>query len=111
MQAFSNINMNLPARLTHLTSTSTSSSSPSSSSSSSHSTTTTTTTTSNVTSLMMTPDLHPSFKGKSFLDKPIHKPKTMEISLSVFAFVFSEWVQYTQKNVHGIQDLEKQSVE
>eukprot|EP01033_Poteriospumella_lacustris_P019588 gene19588-14206_t len=42
----------------------------------------------------------------SILDKPLIRPKT-EVSLSSFAFLFSEIVQYSQTRVSSIADLEK----
>lgn len=35
------------------------------------------------------------------------KSRNSEIALSAFAFLFSEMLQYSQKNVNGVQDLEK----
>lgn len=40
-------------------------------------------------------------------DRPINKTRTAEVSASAYAFLFSEMIQYTQKRVHGIGDLEK----
>mmetsp|Transcript_21277 Transcript_21277/g.23112 ORF Transcript_21277/g.23112 Transcript_21277/m.23112 type:complete len:193 (+) Transcript_21277:55-633(+) len=40
------------------------------------------------------------------LDRPLIRPKT-EVSLSAFAFLFSEVVQYTQNRVTSVADLEK----
>ncbi|KAH0838649.1 NO signaling/Golgi transport ligand-binding domain-containing protein [Lanmaoa asiatica] len=40
-------------------------------------------------------------------DRNLNKTRTAEISASAFAFVFSEMVQYTQKRVSGINDLER----
>ncbi|KAK7676975.1 hypothetical protein QCA50_020093 [Cerrena zonata] len=40
-------------------------------------------------------------------DRNLNKTKTAEVSASAFAFLFSEVVQYTQKRVTGISDLER----
>lgn len=40
-------------------------------------------------------------------DRNINKTRNAEVSLSAFAFLFSEMVQYTQKRVNGINDLER----
>ncbi|KAF9535771.1 TRAPP complex subunit trs31 [Crepidotus variabilis] len=41
-------------------------------------------------------------------DRPLNKSRGAEVSGSAFAFLFSEIVQYTQKRVSGINDLERQ---
>jgi hypothetical protein len=40
-------------------------------------------------------------------DRNLNKTRSSEVSASAFAFLFSEMVQYTQKRVHGIADLER----
>ncbi|KAI0044369.1 TRAPP I complex [Auriscalpium vulgare] len=40
-------------------------------------------------------------------DRPLNKTRTTEVSASAFAFMFSEVVQYMQKRVSGINDLER----
>lgn len=40
-------------------------------------------------------------------DRPLNKTRTAEVSASAFAFLFSEIVQYMQKRVSGINDLER----
>lgn len=40
-------------------------------------------------------------------DRPLNKTRTTEVSASAFAFLFSEVVQYMQKRVSGINDLER----
>ena len=40
-------------------------------------------------------------------DRPLNKTRTAEVSSAAFAFLFSEVVQYTQKRVSGINDLER----
>ncbi|KAF8588461.1 TRAPP I complex [Ramaria rubella] len=40
-------------------------------------------------------------------DRNLNKTRTAEVSASAFAFLFSEMVQYTQKRVSGIEDLER----
>ena len=43
-------------------------------------------------------------------DRNLNKTRTAEVSAAAFAFLFSEVVQYTQKRVSGIADLERRSV-
>lgn len=43
-------------------------------------------------------------------DRSLNKTRTTEVSLSAYAFLFSEIIQYTQKRVNGIGDLERRSV-
>ncbi|KAH6917137.1 transporter particle subunit trs31 [Coprinopsis sp. MPI-PUGE-AT-0042] len=45
--------------------------------------------------------------GPSIYDRPLNKSRGVEVSASAFAFLFSEIVQYTQKRVNGINDLER----
>ncbi|EIW65061.1 transporter particle subunit trs31 [Trametes versicolor FP-101664 SS1] len=40
-------------------------------------------------------------------DRQLNKTRTAEVSSAAFAFLFSEVVQYTQKRVSGINDLER----
>ena len=40
-------------------------------------------------------------------DRNLNKSRTSEVSSAAFAFLFSEVVQYTQKRVLGIADLER----
>jgi hypothetical protein len=40
-------------------------------------------------------------------DRPLNKTRTAEVSASAFTFLFSEIVQYMQKRVSGIDDLER----
>ncbi|KAG6837211.1 hypothetical protein H0H93_013079 [Arthromyces matolae] len=40
-------------------------------------------------------------------DRNLNKTRVAEVSASAFAFLFSEIVQYTQKRVNGINDLER----
>ncbi|KAI9208674.1 NO signaling/Golgi transport ligand-binding domain-containing protein [Polychytrium aggregatum] len=46
-------------------------------------------------------------KKPNILERSLQKSKNAEINLSAFTFMFSEMIQYSQKRVHGIQDLEK----
>jgi len=46
----------------------------------------------------------------SIYDRNLNKTRGAEVSLSAFSFLFSEIVQYTQKRVAGVNDLERQSV-
>ncbi|KAG9292079.1 hypothetical protein G9A89_017979 [Geosiphon pyriformis] len=48
-----------------------------------------------------------SSKRVSIVDRNLNKTKTAEIGLNAFAFLFSEMLQYAQKRVLGIQDLER----
>ena len=41
-------------------------------------------------------------------DRSLNKTRGTEVSAAAFAFLFSEIVQYTQKRVSGINDLERQ---
>ena len=43
-------------------------------------------------------------------DRNLNKTRTTEVSAAAFAFLFSEVVQYTQKRVSGIADLERRHV-
>src|ERR1700733_11990396 len=43
-------------------------------------------------------------------DRNLNKTRVSEVSASAFTFMFSEIVQYTQKRVNGINDLERRCV-
>lgn len=43
----------------------------------------------------------------SIYDRNLNKTRVSEVSAPAFAFLFSEIVQYTQKRVNGINDLER----
>ncbi|KAF9919881.1 TRAPP subunit trs31 [Linnemannia zychae] len=43
----------------------------------------------------------------NILERPLNKTRGAEVSINAFAFLFSEMLQYTQKRVNGIQDLER----
>ncbi|KAI6045203.1 NO signaling/Golgi transport ligand-binding domain-containing protein [Pisolithus marmoratus] len=43
----------------------------------------------------------------SICERNLNKTRSSEVSASAFAFLFSEIVQYTQKRVSGINDLER----
>ncbi|KZO99817.1 TRAPP complex subunit trs31 [Calocera viscosa TUFC12733] len=45
--------------------------------------------------------------SKGIYDRPLNKTRNTEVSAAAYAFLFSEMIQYTQKRVHGIGDLEK----
>ncbi|KAF8680355.1 TRAPP complex subunit trs31 [Rhizoctonia solani] len=45
--------------------------------------------------------------GANIYDRSLNKARLSEVSASAFAFLFSEIVQYTQKRVSGIGDLER----
>lgn len=44
---------------------------------------------------------------KSIYDRHLNRTQRSELSKSSFAFLFGEMIQYAQKQVSGIQDLEK----
>ncbi|KAI8926611.1 NO signaling/Golgi transport ligand-binding domain-containing protein [Entophlyctis helioformis] len=46
-------------------------------------------------------------KRPAILDRNLNKTKSAEVSLAAYAFLFSEMLQYAQKRVNGIQDLER----
>ncbi|KAL7749781.1 hypothetical protein RI367_004657 [Sorochytrium milnesiophthora] len=46
-------------------------------------------------------------RTRSILDRHLNKSRNDQVSVAAFAFLFSEAVQYTQKRVTGIADLEK----
>lgn len=46
-------------------------------------------------------------RAKSILEKNLNKSRGVEVSLSAETFLFSEMLQYAQKRVNGIQDLER----
>ncbi|KAF8203753.1 TRAPP complex subunit trs31 [Pholiota molesta] len=50
----------------------------------------------------------PAANRPNIYDRPLNKTRNAEVSASAFAFLFSEIVQYTQKRVTGINDLERQ---
>ncbi|EIN13200.1 TRAPP complex subunit trs31 [Punctularia strigosozonata HHB-11173 SS5] len=49
----------------------------------------------------------PAGARPNIYDRNLNKTRTAEVSASAFAFLFSEVVQYTQKRVAGINDLER----
>lgn len=49
----------------------------------------------------------PALVRPNIYDRNLNKTRTAEVSTSAFAFLFSEVVQYTQKRVSGINDLER----
>ncbi|CAG8720327.1 16828_t:CDS:2 [Gigaspora margarita] len=48
-----------------------------------------------------------SIKRVSIVDRNLNKTRGLEVGIGAFAFLFSEMLQYAQKRVHGIQDLER----
>lgn len=49
-----------------------------------------------------------SMKTKAAIfDRNLNRTKNNQVSLSAYAFLFSEVIQYTQKRVNGIGDLER----
>ncbi|CAG8529639.1 8846_t:CDS:2 [Paraglomus brasilianum] len=61
------------------------------------------------TRLSMTSSLHDTRYARrtSVVERNLNKTRSAEVGLSAFAFLFSEMLQYTQKRVQGIQDLER----
>ncbi|KAF9580840.1 TRAPP subunit trs31 [Lunasporangiospora selenospora] len=51
--------------------------------------------------------IYPKRTTTNILERPLNKTRGTEVSVNAFAFLFSEMLQYTQKRVHGIQDLER----
>ena len=49
----------------------------------------------------------PAKSRPNIYERNLNKSRTTEVSLSAFAFLYSEIVQYTQKRVNGIGDLER----
>lgn len=49
----------------------------------------------------------PTGARPNIYDRNLNKTLKAEVSASAFAFLFSEMVQYTQKRVSGINDLER----
>ncbi|PPQ98903.1 hypothetical protein CVT24_003534 [Panaeolus cyanescens] len=73
------------------------------------------TTTSTRFSLPSAPSIHAVVSGTktpanrpNIYDRNLNKTRGAEVSAAAFAFLFSEMVQYTQKRVSGINDLERQ---
>lgn len=66
---------------------------------------TTSTTRFSIPSVTTTPK--PAGTRPNIYDRPINRSLKSEVSSSAFAFLFSEVVQYTQKRVSGIADLER----
>lgn len=52
----------------------------------------------------------PQHARPNIYDRNLNKTRTTEVSASAFSFLFSEVVQYTQKRVSGINDLERRWV-
>ncbi|OAJ36353.1 hypothetical protein BDV3_000989 [Batrachochytrium dendrobatidis] len=55
----------------------------------------------------MSKQMLPIGKRPTILDRNLNRTRSSEVSLSAYAFLFSEMLQYAQKRVNGIQDLEK----
>ncbi|KAK2461730.1 hypothetical protein APHAL10511_006193 [Amanita phalloides] len=53
------------------------------------------------------PSAQSRFARPDIYDRNLNKSRSAEVSGSAFAFLFSEVVQYTQKRVSGINDLER----
>ncbi|KAF8167860.1 TRAPP complex subunit trs31 [Crassisporium funariophilum] len=54
------------------------------------------------------PSNKPGPNRPNIYDRNLNKTRGTEVSAAAFAFLFSEVVQYTQKRVSGINDLERQ---
>ncbi|CAG8455705.1 4884_t:CDS:2 [Funneliformis caledonium] len=46
-------------------------------------------------------------KRVSIIERNLNRTRGTEVGLGAFAFLFSEMLQYAQRRVHGIQDLER----
>lgn len=66
------------------------------------------TTTSTRFSLPSVPSNKPPLNRPNIYDRNLNKTRAAEVSSAAFAFLFSEIIQYTQKRVSGINDLERQ---
>ena len=55
-------------------------------------------------------NLRYSSSRKSIYDRHLNRSQRSELSKASFAFLFGEMVQYAQKRVNGIADLEKKSL-
>ncbi|KAI0123069.1 NO signaling/Golgi transport ligand-binding domain-containing protein [Xylariales sp. AK1849] len=53
------------------------------------------------------PGLRFPTNGKTIYHRPLNRTKTAELSQASFAYLFSEMVGYSSKNIASIQDLEK----
>lgn len=49
--------------------------------------------------------------GKTIYSRTLNRTRTSELSQASFAYLFSEMVNYAQRRVKDIQDLEKRYVE
>lgn len=47
----------------------------------------------------------------AIFDRNLNRTKNNQVSLSAWSFLFSEMIQYTQKRVNGIGDLERRCVD
>jgi hypothetical protein len=54
---------------------------------------------------------HATKNRPNIYDRNLNKTRNAEVSGAAFAFLFSEIVQYTQKRVSGINDLERLCVD
>jgi hypothetical protein len=45
--------------------------------------------------------------GKTIYHRPLNRTKTAELSQASFAFLFSEMVNYAQRRVKGVGELEQ----
>lgn len=48
-----------------------------------------------------------SKRTTAIYERPLSKSRSAEVSLSAWAFLFSETIQYTQKRVSGVAEFEK----
>jgi hypothetical protein len=56
------------------------------------------------------PSTRPAAARPNVYDRPLNKSRVTDVSAAAFSFLFSELVQYTQKRVSGINDLERRHV-
>ncbi|CAI2173551.1 5884_t:CDS:2 [Funneliformis geosporum] len=64
-------------------------------------------TTSRISSVLSSSTDTRLIKRVSIIDRNLNKTRGTEVGLGAFAFLFSEMLQYAQRRVHGIQDLER----
>lgn len=53
------------------------------------------------------PSKLPAGPKPNIYERNLNKTRVAEVSAASFSFIFSEVVQYTQKRVSGVNDLEK----
>ena len=56
------------------------------------------------------PGLRQPSSGKTIYHRPLNRTKTAEISQASFAYLFGEMINYAQRGVKSIQELEQRYV-